>query len=267
MSGIFSPDGRWLTVMAQPPEAPCPATDRNALDVYLLDLDNPGTSIQVTENALSDEDPQFGPNGEYIYFKHNDHLARWRVGTANPFTDCGSLVADAFCFNSSGEMQSKPIVTPDNQQVCYYDGIGATADVYCFDLVEALAGTDIDTLQVPVAVHASIDDSRPVIGGDFLYYVRWRAQNNAVRIVARKALDDLTGLGQNAAFIDDMGSDYSDPFVLSGEILVISSDLAGQGKHDLFVAAFDSGEIRSIDTFVPGLNSEKEEFGAAFFRD
>jgi len=264
LNGIFSPDGNQLAVMAQPRTATCGPTDRNQMDVYLLDLVNVGQKRQVTMNALPDEDPQFAASGQFIVFKHNGHLAQWTLGAA-PFTTCASLPTGAYCFNLSTGEQSKPVITPDDKSICYFEQFDANSDIYCFDRAAGLAGKDINAIRIPAVVHPLIEDARPTIAEGYLYYQRWRAATNPTMIIARKALDDLTGVGSIAQFCTDMAASYSEPYDIGGGRMIFSSDEAGLGKRDLFIGDFDALVIQSLDRWMPGINTSKQEVGASFF--
>jgi WD40-like Beta Propeller Repeat len=266
LNGIWSPDGKSLVVMAQPRGAgPCGPTDRNQLDVYILDLEHPPEKQRVTMNTLPDEDPQFSRAGSFLVFKHNGHLAEWTLGS-QPFTDCASLAAGSFCYNASSGEQSKPVITPDGKTICYYEAFDANADIYCFDRGMGQTGADIDTLRFPAVVHAGIFDGRPAIDDSYLYYVRSRAMDNPTRFIARKALDDLQGVGEDAQFCVDTGANYSEPCSVGNGVLVFSSTEAGAGGDDLFIADFSKRTMQSLDRLLPGVNTSKEEIGASFFR-
>jgi hypothetical protein len=275
LNGIFSPDGKKLALMAQPmqPATPCPATDRNQMDVYLLDLQRPGEKQQVTANAVPDEDPQYAPSGAFLVFKHNGHLAEWPVGPTQ-FTDCGTLPPLAYCFNASGAEQSKPVVTPDEKTICYYESQGPGAAVYCFDRAAGHNGADISQIAVPVAAEQSILNARPMVdpSSKSIYYIRWRAQNNPVTIIDRKPLSDFTAPPATGAFCSDPAGNYAEPCALGaaggdgGNTLVISSDFTGQGSYDLFLVDFTQTPAVSLDHWLLGINTPKQEVGASFWR-
>jgi dipeptidyl aminopeptidase/acylaminoacyl peptidase len=270
LNGIFSPDGDHLAVMATQRTGSCGATDRSQFDVYVLDLTTPGQKQQVTQNDVPDEDPQFSPAGDFILFKHNGHLAQWAMGSL-PFTTCATLTPGSFCFNAPTGEQSKPVMTTGFSplQVCYYESSGASADIYCFDLQEGLAGADITVSHTTAVAHSGISDSRPLIDMPFLYYVRWRDPANNKDFVARKQMSDLASGGETAAFCTDTGADYTDPCPLPGDVLVVSSDATGIGRHDLFIAPFQSTSMVTLDRLVSpsiAINTNLEELGASFWR-
>jgi len=265
VNGIFSPDGNWLAVTAEPPAAPCPATDPAQQDVYLLDLLNPGQKVKVTGNTVPDEDPQYSPDGGVILFKHNKHLAKWTLNSA-PFTDCGNLSAGSACFASSTAEQSKPVMTPNGQDVCYYDMYGPDADILCFNYEAGLVAADINTIATRVVQHQNISDARPNFSDTHLYYVRWDVENNPIDRIARRALPDL----QNATddyplFAVDLASDYSDPFSIDGDLVIFASEISGQGQHDLFIGRWESADDpQSLNQWVD-VNTAKDELGPVFW--
>jgi hypothetical protein len=265
LNGIFSPDGTRLVLMAAPLEEPCGMTDRNKLEVWELDLTQPGSKVRITDNALPDEDPQYFADGSRLLFKHNGHIAEWPVGAAT-FTDCDALPEGAFCFNSSGGAEeSKPVVSADAATVCYYEDHDSEADIYCFDRATALMGTDILTLRYPAVEHPDIRDARPMFTGDYLYFSRWRSAQNQVEYVARKPSDNLAAIEEVATFCTDQASDYKDPFAFGEDLVVFSSDAAGQGGPDLFVGHFKELDVFSLDDFFPHLNSRKADVGASYW--
>jgi hypothetical protein len=267
LNGIFSPDGKQLAIAAQPRVEPCGPTDRDQLDVYLLDLENPPNKIQVTANTLAvpDEDPQFSPDGSFLVFKHNLHLAKWDL-TGETFTNCPPPDG-GFCFTAAttGSEQSKPVVTPDGQDVCYYELFGENADIYCFNLEEGLTGADLADIASPIVAHDSVSDARPYFSDSHLYYVRWQTKDIKIDQIVRRPLSNLLAVDDFPAFDTDQASDYSDPFNLGGDLVVFSSDIAGAGQRDLFVAEWESDEIHALDEIVPGINSPKIEVGASFW--
>jgi hypothetical protein len=264
LNGIFSPDGAHLAVMATERTGSCGLTNRALFDVYVLDLTMPGQKQRVTQNNLPDEDPQFSPAGDFILFKHNGHLAQWTLGSL-PFTTCTTLTEGSFCFNAPTGEQSKPVMSANSNQVCYYESSGANADIYCFDLAAGLGGDDITVNHITAVAHSGISDARPSIDMTFLYYVRWRDSANTKNFVARKRMDDLPGAGETAAFCTDTGADYADPCPLAGDVLIVSSDATGIGRHDLFFAPFQSTSMFTLDRLVPGINTNLEELGASFW--
>jgi hypothetical protein len=271
LNGIFSPDGTRLVVMAAPRgEAvdggvPCGSEFRNELEVWELDLTQPGTKVRITDNTVPDEDPQYFADGSHVLFKHDGHIVEWPVDGAT-FTACDALPAGAFCFYStSGAEESKPVISADESTICYYEAHNEMADVYCFDRDAGHAGTDLLTLRYPAAEHPGIRDARPMFTADYLYFTRWRSVENPVEYVARKPSDDLAAVEEVATFCTDQASDYLDPFAFGDQLVLFSSDAAGQGGPDLFVARFDELRVYSLDDFFPGLNSRLYDVGAAYW--
>jgi hypothetical protein len=273
LSGIFSPDGTHLVLGATiRGDGPCPPLDRSQLELFVVDLDNPGRKQRVTNNQVPDEDAQYSPDGTFILFKHNGNLARWVTG-ATAFDDACSDPASSFCFNhdyatANTTEQSKP-VTDGNGLVCYGWGNSSdvTADIFCFKLQDGLAGKDITdpAVRLPAIVHSDLADSRPVIAPPYLYLTRWRTPNSPVDEIGRTLLSNLTGSQTIAAFCTDPGVGYEDAFSLDGaDLVVYSSNANGLGKGDLFIGNFRTGA--SIHDFAPGVNTVDDELGAAFWR-
>lgn len=267
LNGIFHPDGKRMLVSASiRTDAGCGPTNRDILEVFELDLTRPGEMRQLTVNDLPDEDPQYSFDGSFLVFKHNGHVAE-RPVEGEPFVSCDQPIAGAFCFGTGEGEQSKPVLTPDSQVICYYEGHLADADIYCFSRADGLTGRPLSEIRFPAVVHGGVTDQRPTIDERHLYYVRARSVTNPVTYIARNPLSDLSGLGEDARFCVDEASNYRDPCTLAGDLMIFSSDQAGKGGFDLFVAEFASTKSASLDAFVPGINSPKEDLGAAFWRD
>jgi len=271
-NGIFSPDGSHLVVGAVPGTTPCPSTlDRNKLELFILDLDHPPSMQRVTNNTTPDEDPQYSPDGTFILFKHDGYTRRWVV-SSTPFNETACKDPNgSYCFNSSGEPQTKPVVS-DTGLVCYEQSQNQSdpdGDIYCFNLADGLAGKDIssDANRIHAINHNSIYDSRPVIAAPYLYFTRWRVPAAPhVNFIQRTLLSNLTGTDESCAFCTDPGTGYEDAFSLGeGDLVVFSSNANGMGKGDLFVANFSGQESRSINDFAPGVNTALDELGAAYW--
>jgi hypothetical protein len=269
INGIFSPDGDWLAVTAEPPSDTCGPTTESQQDVYLLDLVNPPNKVKVTGNTLPDEDPQFSPDGGFLVFKHNKHLAKWDIGGA-AFTDCVAPPTGSFCFTpSSGTttQQSKPVLTPDGETLCYYELFGPDADIRCIALADALVGDDITLDSTAIVAHDDISDARPNFsGGQHLYYVRWQSAEIKIDQIVRRPLADLQGVDSFPKFATDLASDYSDPFSIDGDLVIFASDITGMGKHDLFIGDWGSdAPVHSLNDWIPGINSAKDDLGGVFW--
>ena len=273
-NGIFSPDGRHLVVGAVP-NSVCPAgaLDRNELEVYILDLDNPGLlgKQRITDNNVPDEDPQYAPDGKSLLFKHGGYLARWVAG-GTPFAETCADPTGSFCFTHSGNtFQSKPVID-DQGYVCYESSLSQSdpnGDILCFDLAVGLAGKDITLADnVTIAVdHDLIYDSRPVIASPWLYFTRWIGSSNRVNQIWRKPFKAANPAESRAAFCVGQGVGYENPFGLGeGDLLLFSSNESSLGKSDLFIADFTEAMSTSLNEFAPGVNTQKDELGASFWR-
>ena len=271
-NGIFSPDGSHLVVGAVPGTTPCPgALDRNKLELFILDLDHPPSMQRITNNTAPDEDPQYSPDGTFILFKHDGYMRRWVV-SSTPFNETACKDPNgSYCFNSSGDPQSKPVVS-DQGLVCYEQSLNQSdpnGDIYCFNLADGLAGKDIssDANRIHAINHTSIYDSRPVIAPPYLYFTRWRVPAAPhVNFIQRTLLSNLTGPDESCVFCSDPGTGYEDAFSLGeGDLVVYSSNASGMGKGDLFVAHFSGPDSGPLNDFAPGVNTGLDELGAAFW--
>src|SRR5262249_12210569 len=132
--------------------------------------------------------------------------------------------------------------------------------------MQGLNGADINTIRIPAAVQPGILSSRPTIDGDELYYVRWRAANNPVTMIERKPAADVTQPGTVCSFCTDMAANYAEPCGLGGDMLVVSSTVAGHGGYDLFLVDFTQEPVVSLDGWLAQINTAKQELGASFWR-
>jgi Tol biopolymer transport system component len=267
MNGIFSPDGKSVATTGAPrPEGgQCGGTDRARLEVYLLDLEHPGEKRQLTANDVPDEDPQYSFAGDFLLFKHDGHIVEWPLSQPT-FTGCETLPDGAYCYQSSEADQSKPVITPDDKTICYYEDHQAEADIYCFDRALGHTGADVLEIRKPAVVHEDVLDARPAIDAHHLYYVRERSVTNRRSYIARNALNDLNGVGQDGRFCTDEASNYIDPFSIGDDLLFYSSNTAGEGGYDLFMANFLGESVISLDQLIDGFNSPKDDLGACFWR-
>jgi hypothetical protein len=275
LNGIFSPDGTHLVLGATiRGDGPCPVLDRTQLELFILDLQNPGQKQRITNNMVPDEDAQYSPAGDYVLFKHNGNLARWVTGSAG-FDETCSDPAGSFCFNhayaaANDTEQSKP-VTDGNGLVCYGWGNSGdvTADIFCFEMADGLAGKDITdpSVRMPAIVHTDLSDARPTIAAPYLYFTRWRSPSSHVNEIGRTLLSDITGVETIGAFCTDPGVGYEDAFSLDGaDLVVFSSNSNGLGKGDLFIGNFSQTTPADLNDFAPGVNTVNDELGAAFWR-
>lgn len=265
MNGSFSPDGTKLAVMAMYPiNGSCASFDlskrRSYLEVYILDL-NSTKKTRVTNNSLPDEDPHFMPDGKSIVFKHAGHLAKWVIGNdtvlkCSPDTN----TTGAYCYHSTmwGD-QSKP--TPsDDGLICYSEDNDNESDIYCFDEKKASAGTNINDIKIPVAATSGVEEYYPVLSSDYVYYA-----SESPNKIKRKSLDDLSGKEETAAFCTNPNTEYSDPWPVTDNIMIFSSNDSGMGQYDLFYGDFNEEIFYSLDDIIPGLNTSEAELGAEFW--
>ncbi len=272
-NGIFSPDGRHLVVGAVP-EAVCPkgTLDRNELEIFILDLQNMTRQglQRVTDNNVPDEDPQYDTDGRTIFFKHGGYLASWVVG-GTPFAETCASPGSSYCFVHSGPTeQSKPV--PDGEGgICFENSIKPAdpgGDIYCFQLSTGFNNKDITQLDnvTPAVTNTNIYDGRPVIFGDWLYYTRWASAASHINQAFRRRRKDLSQEQQVAEFCDPTHG-YGDAFAIGrdGDLVVFSTTLNSIGKSDLFLGDFTQTGIRSLNDFVPGINTAQDELGAAYW--
>lgn len=272
-NGIFSPDGTHLVVAAtlRGGSGTCPVLDRNQLELFILDLDNPPNKQQVTSNGIPDEDPQYSPTGDAILFKHNGYLARWVVRNTTFVETCANPMG-SYCFHHSGPEQSKPVT--DGTQVCYANSYDNDTDIYCFDLTAGLTGVDIslDANRMLAAGIGNISESRPVVAKaaanapPWLYYTRWRSVANPVNQILRKPMNALQGPAVAAQFCSEEAASCADPYGLDDhDTVVFSSNTTGHGGSDLFIGNFSQPDIKSLDEWLPGVNTPNQELGATFW--
>lgn len=269
-AGTFSADGTKVAVAAQPRvDGMCPTYAREALEIFILDLTtlNSGTpsAQRVTDNTQPDEDPQFAPHSDFLVLKHDNHPAKWTLGSP-PLTTCDAATPGSICFKSMGNEEIKPVISDDETTICYQAGPVPDADILCFDRLQAETGAEVRSISFAVATKP-VAETRASMGKSWLYYTRWRTLENKVDLIVRKPADKLSDvLEQEATFPSNGVIDYSDPFPLAGDLLLFSSDATGAGKHDLFFGTFGDATPYSLDMWAPGVNTPLEELQPVFWQ-
>jgi hypothetical protein len=265
LSPSFSPDGTKLAVAARPLTTPCPVGDpkQNELEIYVLDLTNLDvpSKVRVTENTVPDEDPSFAPSGDFLLAKRAGDITKLSLDPAVlPHTTCQALAPGSYCFAHEGE-QLKPVMSSKGL-VFYQQGFDGDADIYSFDLATAESGTFApDALLIRPMVY----EARPSVFGDWLYFARWAAKNNPADRVVRRSLNALDQLDAVAAIQYDDASDYTDPSGMTDDLVIFSTDEGG-GLHDIFVANFNDGTKRNLDSWLPEpVNSAEDDLSPTFW--
>lgn len=77
----LSPDGEWLLVTGNSKST---INQKKNLDIFALKLDGSNTLLQLTFHPGNDTNPQWSPDGQYIYFisdraNKDDHFNVWRM--------------------------------------------------------------------------------------------------------------------------------------------------------------------------------------------
>ena len=145
----------------------------------------------------------------------------------------------------------------------FQQGTEANADIFYFELAQA--ETTLTIAPLPAAARGGAYEARPSLFGPWLYFTQWRGKNDPADRVVRKMLSALEQTESHAAFEDGMLNDYTDPGAMSDDLVLFASEEGAGGGHDLFVGDFVLGWRSSLNRWVPGVNSLKDELSPTFW--
>ncbi len=282
-SPAFDATGQYLVVTAasnpSPPD-PCP-TDPLETEVYYVDteqLANKNSALAVTAIGGTEGHPAFGtpmdnPSGDYVYFEQAGDLARvpTNLVSPQPFSNC-STPSGSTCFDGGTPFQSYPTATGTTgwpELLCYQEGNGASADIYCVDLSETGALTDPLQDHRSFAIStANVAESHPHFFGGFLYYEQGIAAGSLEKSLVRVAVENIGDMPEGSAFDMSAGESDSDVAVLgtvtAGDVVVFSRS-SNSGDKDLYVGVFGKPDVWGLDEFFDTpINTDADEAEAAF---
>lgn len=240
MNAHFSPDGSQLVFMGDQ------RGGERDWDVFLWTIGSSAPPRNLTEGwGTRDEDPKFTPDGTIVCKSGYDLIE---------LDTTGSVVATLTSDGTAIE-QSMPFATHDGAQVIYARGAGKTSDLHLI----GRDGAD-DTI---VQCDEGVQEYYPIVRDAETYlFTRWVSATNAHDQVY---LGNWDGTPALALPLNDASSNDSDAFPYGDDAVLVSSTRSGgAGGYDLYVADITSGTMVSLSAWNPGINTSREELGAAY---
>jgi len=246
MNAHWSPDGSKLVFMARPKKN---GGYSAYFDIFLYTLGQRGSPENLTKTAtLHDEDPKFSPDGSRVVYK------------VRPSTlvemDLSGLIRNTI-ISSAGPERSMPYYTADASAVWFSNlpasEPGAAASIHRINLNGSNDTVMVDT--------PGVIDFYPIRDsiGQFLY-ARTVSPTN---LFGQVYLFD--GTQSLSLPFNTPDADYSDAFPLGTQYMIVSSTRAGgRGGYDLYITDRNTGILWPVSTYNTGVNTSREELGAAY---
>jgi len=238
MNAHFSPDGEKIVFMGISGET-------DSWDIFLYELSGTAPPVNLTSENTRDEDPKFSPDGTKIVFKKNGNIAEMDLNTR-----VVTLLTD-------GDVEySMPYYNSDGIKLLFT----ANAREHLSIMLMDLSTKAIETLYDKVGVQDYYPINADTIS---FYYTSGYSETNLIDQVYRGYWN-----GQESIRLpfNETDSDYSDPYPVNNNWVVISSTRPGGfGGYDLYIANVISGEIFSMTDYNGNINTSKDELGACIF--
>lgn len=238
MNAHFSPDGRTIVFMG--------IGDTDSWDIFSYDLYGKEEPINLTaQSTLREEDPKFSPDGKKIVFKRDLRLAEMNLSTRSI-----TMLTDG----------DKEYSMP------YYNYNGT--EVICSEggkEMSSIVAVNVKTKEIRIICNEpGVQDYYPINADkESFFYSRGYSSSNRVDQVYRGFWNGRPGISLP---FNESNADYSDAYPVDDEWLVISSTRAGsKGGYDLYLANVSTGSIQSLSDYHSGINSSKNELGAAVY--
>jgi WD40-like Beta Propeller Repeat len=246
MNAHWSPDGTKIVFMARPKKGKRASA---WFDVFLYAVGQPGNPVNLT-NTVSrhEEDPKFSPDGQTIVYKT-------RPSTIAEMDGGGALLNTIIA--SDGAERSMPYYTADGAAVWFSNRPSSAS----------ISASSIHIVPVNGAPDALVVDTPDVIDyypirdtiGQFLYSRTVSASNLFGQVYMYDGVQSVS-LAFNTA-----DADYSDAYPIDPRYIILSSTKsAGHGGYDLYIADRNTGTLWSLDGYNTGVNTNREELGAAY---
>ncbi len=241
MNAHFSPDGKKIVFMGI-------SSGSSNWDIYLWTV---GSDIQPTNLTYQygntrDEDPKFSTDGNKIVFKQN--------GVMKEMDIAGNLLRSFSIPQSEGSM---PYYTKDDTALIYSgnENTGSASDIYEYYMKDGSVK--------PLSAVPGVEEYYPIIRDDTSFlFTSW---NNSSNKSDQVFLGFLNGHAPVRLPFNEPDADFSDAFPVSAKYVLLSSTRAGgMGQYDLYIADIVSGKIWSLNVYLKGINSAKNELGAAY---
>jgi len=238
MNAHFSPDGKQITFMGIGKET-------DTWDIFLYDISSTEPPINLTPNGKTrDEDPKFSPDGKKIVFKKDGNIAEMNLADKTV-----KLLLE-------GDIEySIPYYNSDGTKLVFTANAGKYLSIMTMDLSTRTIGTLYDV--------AGIQDYYPINADKTsFYYVSGYSETNPIDQVYRGY---WSGLKSKLLPFNETDGDYSDPYPVDDNWVVISSTRAGGlGGYDLYIANAISGEVFPMTDYNKDINTSKDDLGACY---
>ncbi len=240
----FSPDGRKLTFMGWNQGT----TD---WDIFIYDIESGNTPVNLTHlRGNRDEDPKFAPDGKKIIYKER----YWDSGSFKyrfQEMDLNGNIVNTITPPGNQEV-SMPFYQPNNNKVFYAKGAGSSSAIYS---IKPDGSSDLalhDSSSIQQYYPSTINDNKYI-------YTRWLNANRQIDQLYLDVDNETTKI----SFVDTF--DYSDAFFIKDNLVLFSSTRpGGKGGYDLYIGDIETGDVWSMEKYLPGINTSKEELGACY---
>ncbi len=249
MNPIFNKDGSRMTFMGLARGREYGSNWAEYLDLFLYDFRS-SELINLSKRAglgkTIDEDPVFSSDGKKIIFKYNR--------TDLKAVDLRTFQTEAITNNGKKQEESGPRISPDGKWIAYWNGGGASADIY------RMKYPCVNSKPELLAGLSGIQEMFPVyFSNRKLLYTRW--SDTTYHDDEIFILDLKTKRSRAAAFNSTRGANDSDPFVI-GNLIGFSSDRREQGKGgwDLYLGS----PFHKKPLHLKQFSTEKHDLGGTY---
>lgn len=239
MNGHFSPDGRLITFMG--------IGENGSWDIFLYTLDSNEQPRNLTAHSLlRDEDPKFAFDGSKIVFKQSGQLAEYIIKT----TQINRIT-------STPEMEySMPYYSKDGKEVVCSVGAGSNSSICSVNLTDKSVKTLYDRKNILEYYPITIDEKS-------FYYTASLSENSKCDQLFRGF---WSGLRSEKLLFNESSADFSDPFPVNDNWLLLSSTRAdSKGGYDLYIASTTGSALFSLSEYNSGINTSKWELGSTIY--
>ena len=237
MNAHFSPDGKQITFMGIHPPT-------DSWSVYIYELEGLQVPLRLSVGNYRDEDPKFSPDGKRITFKRNFQIAEMNLETGR-ITLLSPVGYAMPYYNFDG-----------TKLTCTKDGWDSS--IYLIDIQTRALRVLYDNPEVQDYYSIGADEKS-------FYYATGYLPSNRIDQIYRGY---WSGLKSVRLPFNDTSGDYSDPYPVDDQWLLLSSSRTGSsGGYDLYIANAETGDIYSLTEYNPEINTSREELGAAYFKN
>ena len=239
MNGHFSPDGRLITFMG--------IGENGSWDIFLYTLNSNEQPRNLTAYSSGrEEDPKFSFDGSKIVFKQDGQLAEYLLASATIRK----------VTSTPGTEYSMPYYSTDGKEIVCSVGAGSNSSICSVNLADKSVKTLYNRINILEYYPVTIDDKS-------FYYTASLSETSKCDQLFRGF---WSGLRSEKLLFNESSADYSDPFPVNDEWLLLSSTRAGsKGGYDLYIASATGQAIFSLSEYNPAINTARWELGSAIY--